>query len=44
MVVAPTGDVLVEAGTEPDVLSAVLERDVLDEAREQNPSLRNRRM
>jgi deaminated glutathione amidase len=44
MVVAPDGEVLVEAGAEPGVVDAGLERDVLDKARATNPSLANRRM
>jgi predicted amidohydrolase len=44
MVVAPDGEVLVEAGVDPGVVDARLERDVLDKARATNPSLTNRRM
>ena len=44
MVVGPLGDVLAEAGDEPTVLEAVLERADLDEARRTNPSLENRRL
>jgi predicted amidohydrolase len=44
MVVAPTGDVLAEAGDEPATLAAVLDRAVLDDARRENPSLGNRRL
>ncbi len=43
MVVAPNGDVIAGAGAEPTVLTAELRRDVVDRAREQNPSLANRR-
>jgi len=44
MVVAPDGDVLVEAGEGACVVDARLERDVLDKTRATNPSLANRRM
>ena len=44
MVVDPLGDVLAEAGEDAEVLSAVLERTVLHEARQTNPSLTNRRL
>ena len=44
LVVDPLGDVLAEAGTGPEVLTATLERDVLVEARRTNPSLANRRL
>ena len=44
LVVDPMGDVLVEAGDGDDVLTARLERAVLDRARETNPSLANRRL
>ena len=44
MVVDPLGDVLAEAGDGDEVIAAVLERDVLEEARRTNPSLANRRM
>lgn len=43
MVVDPYGEVLAEAGGEPTVLTARLERRVIDEARATNPSLANRR-
>ncbi|QZY30697.1 carbon-nitrogen hydrolase family protein [Nocardioides coralli] len=43
MVVDPLGDVIAEAGEEPAVLTATLEREVLVEARRTNPSLANRR-
>jgi len=43
MVVDPRGDVVVEAGEGPEVLTAVLDPAVLVEARETNPSLANRR-
>lgn len=44
LVVDPMGDVVVEAGTDPAVLTAVLDRASLDEARRTNPSLANRRL
>ncbi|MGZ8745215.1 MAG: carbon-nitrogen hydrolase family protein [Nocardioides sp.] len=44
MVVDPLGDVLGEAGTSPQGLPAVLRRDLLDAARQTNPSLANRRL
>jgi predicted amidohydrolase len=44
LAVAPDGEVLVEAGTDDDVLEVVLERDRLDRDRATNPSLLNRRM
>ena len=44
MVVDPRGDVLAEAGDGDEVITAVLDRDVLEEARRTNPSLANRRM
>lgn len=44
LVVDPLGDVLVEGGEGPEVLSATLLREQLDEARRTNPSLANRRM
>jgi deaminated glutathione amidase len=44
MVVDPLGDVLVEAGEDAEVVTAVLERSALDEARRTNPSLANRRL
>jgi predicted amidohydrolase len=44
MVVDPLGDVLIEAGEGPEVLTAELDRDRLDEARRTNPSLANRRL
>lgn len=44
LVVDPWGEVLVEAGDGPEVLTATLDRAVLDEARRTNPSLANRRM
>ena len=43
MVVDPFGDVLTEAAEEPTSLRATLDRTVLQEARETNPSLANRR-
>jgi len=44
LVVDPLGDVLVEAGDGEEVVTARLERAVLDRARRTNPSLANRRM
>jgi predicted amidohydrolase len=44
LVVDPLGDILAEAGEEPAVLRATLDRQVLDEARRTNPSLANRRL
>lgn len=44
MVVDPLGDVLVEAGDDPAVVTARLEPDVLAAARRTNPSLANRRL
>ena len=43
MVVDPFGDVLAEAGEGPAVLRATLDRAVLEQARDINPSLANRR-
>ena len=43
LVVDPLGDVVVEGGDGPEVLTAALERDVLARARRTNPSLANRR-
>lgn len=42
-VVSPWGDVVVEAGPDEEVLTAVLERETLRAARHANPSLDNRR-
>lgn len=44
MVVDPLGDVLAEAGNDDEIISATIDRAVLDEARRTNPSLVNRRM
>ncbi|MEI7055323.1 carbon-nitrogen hydrolase family protein [Nocardioides sp. CCNWLW239] len=44
MVVDPLGDVLVEAGEGDEIVSATIDRAVLEEARRTNPSLVNRRM
>jgi predicted amidohydrolase len=44
MVVDPLGDVLAEAGDGDEVIRAVLDRHVLDDARRTNPSLANRRL
>lgn len=43
MVVDPLGDIVVEAGDGQDVLTATLDREVLEQARRTNPSLANRR-
>jgi predicted amidohydrolase len=43
MVVDPLGDVLVEAGDGPDVLTALLDPEVIARSRHTNPSLANRR-
>ncbi|MFE6509030.1 carbon-nitrogen hydrolase family protein [Nocardioides sp. NPDC057767] len=44
MIVDPLGDVLTEAGDGDEVVSATIDRAVLEEARRTNPSLVNRRM
>ena len=44
MVVDPLGDVLAEAGDGDEMIRAVLDRAVLDDARRTNPSLANRRL
>ncbi|WP_367891507.1 carbon-nitrogen hydrolase family protein [Nocardioides sp. Arc9.136] len=44
MVVDPLGDVLAEAGEGPELLTAELRPDVLEQARRTNPSLANRRL
>lgn len=44
MIVDPLGDVLVEAGEGPEVVSAAVDRAVLERARRTNPSLTNRRL
>ena len=44
MVIDPLGDVLAEAGECDEVITAVLEREVIEQARRTNPSLANRRM
>jgi predicted amidohydrolase len=44
IVIDPLGDVLAEAGEEPTVLRATLDRGVLAQARRTNPSLANRRL
>jgi len=44
LVVDPLGDVLVEAGDGEEIATARLSRSVLEQARETNPSLANRRM
>jgi predicted amidohydrolase len=44
LVVDPWGDVLAEAGEQDEVITATLNREVLDQARATNPSLSNRRM
>ena len=42
--VAPDGDVVVEAGEEEAVLDAVIDRAAVADVRRTNPSLANRRM
>ena len=44
LVVSPEGTVLVEAGEQDEVVTATLERGVLDGVRHRNPSLANRRL
>jgi predicted amidohydrolase len=44
IVVAPDGDVVVEAGGGPEVLDAVLDRGRVADVRRTNPSLANRRL
>ena len=44
LAVDPLGDVLAEAGEEPAVLRATLDRAALDAARRTNPSLSSRRL
>ncbi|MEO7352495.1 MAG: nitrilase-related carbon-nitrogen hydrolase, partial [Marmoricola sp.] len=44
MVVAPDGDVVVEAGEEAAVIDAVIDRAAVADVRRTNPSLANRRM
>ena len=44
LVVDPWGEVLAEAGEDAEMLTAALDREVLDEARRTNPSLANRRL
>lgn len=44
LVVAPTGDVVAEAGDGEEVASAVLDLDAVPDARRTNPSLANRRL
>jgi deaminated glutathione amidase len=44
MVVDPLGDVLAEAGDHDEILTATLDRDVLERSRRTNPSLANRRL
>ena len=44
MVVAPDGDVVVEAGDDEAVLDAVIDRGAVADVRRTNPSLVNRRM
>jgi predicted amidohydrolase len=43
-VITPDGATVVEAGDGPEVLTATLERSVLERARDRNPSLANRRL
>jgi predicted amidohydrolase len=44
MVVAPDGDVVVEAEGDEAVLDAVLDRQAVADVRRTNPSLSNRRL
>jgi deaminated glutathione amidase len=44
MVIDPLGEVLVEAGEDPEVVTAVLDHTALERARRTNPSLANRRL
>ena len=44
MVVAPDGDVVVEAEEDPTMLDATIDREAVAEVRRTNPSLANRRM
>ncbi len=44
IVVDPLGEVLVEAGEKPEVLTTTIQREVVDDARQTNPSLANRRL
>jgi predicted amidohydrolase len=44
LVVDPLGEVLAEADEGPDLVTAILDRTVLAEARRTNPSLANRRL
>ena len=44
MVVSPTGEVVVEAGEDEEILSVALDLGTLHDARALNPSLANRRM
>jgi predicted amidohydrolase len=44
IVVDPLGDVLAEAGEGPETLTVTLDRHRVDEARQTNPSLANRRL
>lgn len=44
LVVDPWGDVIVEAGDDATVITASLSREVLDDCRQTNPSLSNRRL
>ncbi len=44
MVVAPTGDIVAEAGEDEQVLTATVDLSTVRETRERNPSLDNRRM
>jgi predicted amidohydrolase len=44
MVVSPTGEVVVEAGEEEEILNATLDLEAVHAARAVNPSLENRRM
>jgi predicted amidohydrolase len=44
MVIAPSGDVICEAGDGPEVITASLDLAAVAQTREQNPSLQNRRL
>lgn len=44
LVVSPTGEVLAEGGEGEELLTATLDADTVREARDRNPSLRNRRL
>jgi predicted amidohydrolase len=44
MVVSPTGEVVIEAGEDEEILSVPLDLEAVRAARDLNPSLVNRRM